>query len=458
MKKIIVLILTVLMSISSLCAFGCLEKVDDQTINATNNSDVMLADFEQWGPDFQLIRLFNNFGKVTRNKDANYVKNGKYSAKFQTVGGYIDSSNPLIYFTAISDLFEFDYRDFTEYSEISCYVYNATSKRKEVTVGLVTGVASATAINIAQGQIFVLEPNQWTRIDYWLDANFLSLFLDLKKIEGVYFQFENTGNLYVDEENVYYLDDLKLCKAETKQEIIDIIEVDDGEVCYFEKAYQNYIVTAEIPTSESSAISLSTVNVADYQLPVSFGTKALKCTVHSTLDASQSASKIVFTEKLLSKSSLKITDANAEDMTFLKTTYFAFDIYITDDTSGYKNEFSVWYTTKGYGGNGSYVWPLATKDMNYGYVNGRQVIFERGTFDKYAPNTKPQKDIITTYKISLYELAFGRAAGNGIDFLKNPGKIAIWVNANTTGRDITYFFDNFRIEKGEEVFVKEVEE
>ena len=449
MKKVIVFILSILMCVSSIGFFGC---------GKTANKDVILANFEQWGPDFQLIRLFNNFGKVTRNSDPQFVNSGKYSAKFQTVGGYVDSSNPLIYFTAISDLFEFDYRNFTEYSEISCYVYNATGKTKEVTVGLVTSVASSTSISLAQGQIFVLEPNQWTRIDYWLDIDFLSLFLDLENIEGVYFQFENTGNMYVDDQNVYYLDDLKLVASKSKQTIQDIIEVDSGEVCYFEKSYQNYIVTAEIPTSESTAISLSTVNTAEYQLPESFGTKALKCTVHSTLDESQSVSKIIFTEKLLSKTLLKTSDADVEDLNYLKTTFFAFDVYTTDDYTGYANQFSVWYTTKGYGGNGSYVWPLATKDMYYGVVNGREVRFERGTFDKYAPNFKAVKDEVATYKVSLYELAYGRAAGSGIDFLKNPGKISIWVQRNTTGRDITYFFDNFRIEKGDEVFVKEVEE
>lgn len=450
MKKILLFILTIIISLSSVGFFGCNK--------STGSSEVMLANFEQWGPDFQLIRLFNNFGKVTRNSDKQYVKNGKYSAKFQTVGGYVNGSKPLMYFTAISDLFEFDYRDFTEYSEICVYVYNATGKTKEVTVGLVTGVTSNNSIATAQGQVFVLEPNAWTRIDYWLDFDLLNLFVDIEQIEGVYFEFENTGNLYVDDENVYYLDDLKLVRSESKPEIKDLVYVDDNEICYFEKDYQAFIATAELAASEANGITLSVVNTKDYNLPESFGNKTLKCVAHPTTDSSQGTSKIVFPGKLLEKTN--ISTIPIEDY---KKTYFAFDVYTDSDLTGYTKQISTWFTKVGGAGNGSYVWPLNQDNVTKYYgkdKNGNPIYVEYGTFDKYADFLRPATNQVKTYRLSFYEIAYGSAGGkkSGLNFLANPGKIAVWIPAQTTGRDITFYFDNFRIETGDEVYAKEIEE
>ncbi|MBO7344733.1 MAG: hypothetical protein J6U92_02210, partial [Clostridia bacterium] len=362
---------------------------------------------------------------------------------------------PLIYFTAISDLFEFDFRDFTKYSEICAYMYNATDKTKEVTIGLVTGICSNSSISTAQGQDFVLEPNAWTRIDYWLDFDLLNLFVDLKNIEGVYFEFENTGNLYVSEENVYYLDDLKLVACDEEQEINDLIYVDKGEVCSFEKDYQNFIATTELPADEPSCITVSVVNSNEYNLPESFENKALKCVSHSTTDTNQSASKIILPGKLLQK-----TEFSKVSIDDYKKTYFAFDVYTTDDLTGFTKQISPWFTKEGGAGNGSYIWPLMKLESGKYYgkdKNGNDIRVEYGEFDKYADFLKPERNTIKSYKISFYEMAYGSAGGKGIDFLNAPGKISLWIPAQQTGRDITFYFDNFRIETGEEVYVKETE-
>lgn len=449
MKRIVSLILVLACMFSAFSMVSCKE-TEDEALN-----EIVLADFEQWKPDFQLLRLFNNFGKVSRNTNAEFVKSGKYSAKLQTVGSTINNSKPMMYVTAISDLFEYDYRDFTEYKEVVAYVYNTSDVEKEVTVGLVTGVVSISSVSTAQGQTFVLKPNAWTRIDYWLDVDFLNLFVDLENVEGVYFEFENTGNMYVDEENVYYLDDIKLIKAEQKQEINDVITVDEWEVCSFEKDYQNFIATTELAASEAEAISISVVNSAEYNLPESFGEKTLKCVVHPTSDDSQSASKIILPGKLLQKT--KMTTTPAENY---KKTYFKFDMYTFDNLSGYTSVFTPWFGTVN-GGNGTYIVPLATSTLHIPY-NGSIRVVEKGTFNTlvdYKTTEGLETNEIRTWSRSFYEIVNTPPSKNpSVKRLTEPGFVAIWMSANKTGKDVTIFFDNFRIEEGEEVYVKPVEE
>lgn len=457
MKKIISLILVLVCTFSAFGIAGCQEPEQEVT------NEIVLADFEQWKPDFQLLRLFNNFGKVTRNDNLEFVKSGKYSAKLQTVGSTINNSKPLMYVTAISKLFEYDYRDFTEYNEVVVYVYNTFDVEKEVTVGLVTGVVSEASISTAQGQTFVLKPKAWTRIDYWLNVDFLNLFVDLENVEGVYFEFENTGNMYVDEKNVYYIDDLKLVKAEQKQEINDVITVDEWEVCSFEKDYQNFIATTELAAPEAEAISISVVNSAEYNLPESFGKKALKCVVHPTTDSSQSSSKIVLPGKLLQKT--KMTTTSSDDY---KKTYFKFDMFTFDELKGYTQLFTPWFGT-GKGGNGSYITPLLQmteeqlngKDKSEGalqYKDYNRTVYN-GTFNtltQLEPREGLKTNQIQTWYRSFYEIAYAPYCKPTM--LTNPGFIKIWVKANNTGKDITIFFDNFRVETGEEVYVRPVEE
>jgi hypothetical protein len=80
MKKIkkwlsLALTLTTLLSF-----FGCdVEKQSSENAGET----IIFRDFEDWGPDFQTLQLMLNFGKVSRNEEAEYVRSGKYSCKIQ---------------------------------------------------------------------------------------------------------------------------------------------------------------------------------------------------------------------------------------------------------------------------------------------------------------------------------------------------------------------------------------
>ena len=67
MKKLLSIILSAFILCTAAGAFAACGG-EEQT-QAPQPRDVVLADFETWAPSFQLMRLINGFGKVTRNSD-----------------------------------------------------------------------------------------------------------------------------------------------------------------------------------------------------------------------------------------------------------------------------------------------------------------------------------------------------------------------------------------------------
>lgn len=439
MKKFVIILLTIIMAFGSLTLISC-QKDDGKKEILT------VADFEQWAPDFQLLRVFNNFGKVSRNEDANYVLNGKYSAKVQPLGGYLSKSKPVMYFTSTSNLFDFDYKDFSYFDEVVANVYNANDTVKEVEIGLVSSIGGAREISLAPGMKVSLNPNEWTRIDYWLDLDLLSLSADISDICGIYLQFENTGLIELEDAPIFYVDDIKLVKAESKREANNLIQLDDGEVCDFEKPYQAYIAQSDLSGPEATTFTLKVVKTADYGITASSGEKALLCQRHSAQSAGTKYSRILLPEALMNKT--KMTSVNTENTTQLKSTYFCFDVYndSPDDywsgkgSNGYFY-ISSWFT---YAGGKGLKAPLRiitdTNKNNY------------GEFDPNVPGIGAKYGEWTTYKISLYEIINGGCTENHV---KTPGYFAILISAFVGDEDRLLFFDNFRIETGDPVYVKE---
>ena len=59
---------------------GCAEKPEENETPETNT--IKIADFEQWEPDFGLMRVMPSFGKVSENRDENFAKSGKASRPY----------------------------------------------------------------------------------------------------------------------------------------------------------------------------------------------------------------------------------------------------------------------------------------------------------------------------------------------------------------------------------------
>lgn len=83
MKKIIRIVLACVLALGCFAVtLGC-GKTD---VQATQDGDVILADFENYAPDFTLCRISSSFGKVSVNTDKTYVKSGNRSARIDPVG------------------------------------------------------------------------------------------------------------------------------------------------------------------------------------------------------------------------------------------------------------------------------------------------------------------------------------------------------------------------------------
>lgn len=437
MKKLGLYILTSIIAGSALCGLG---GCNDAEKKQTENSEITFADFEQWGPDFQLMRLINNFGVVTRNEEATFVKSGKYSAKLQPMGPYLSDKKPIVYLPTTSLKFDYKYSDFTQYERVSAYLYNATEEARNATIGLVTAIGGPKNISTAPGETITLAPGKWTRLDYWLEMELLSLSVDLANVQGIYFEFDNAGLLYPDDAPVIYLDDVTIGKASETRELSNPIVLDetekDGvwkkEICDYEKPYQKYVTQSELSGLPEHTFELSVVKASDYGVNASSGENVLRCLRHPRVNEYTSYSYIVFPEKLMQTVGM----SNIPQSEWKKT-YLCFDVYSVGDGSALRY-ISAWFTTTG--GKGK----LAPNRL------------KNGEFMKWAEGTYFKDNAWATYKISLYELAnMDEFTGK---YVTDPGPLSLVISDYAGEADWDWYFDNFRLETGDEVYVKPQEQ
>lgn len=438
-KKLLACGLSVLTGLASFGTLAACKEPTDET--ATTDNEIVLADFEKWGPDFQLLRLINNFGKVTRNEDKAFVKEGNYSAKLQPMGGYLTPSQPLLYLPTQSSEFEYNYTDFTQYERITAYMYNAEEKPLTATVGLVSAIGSPTTVSTTVGDTVYLASKEWTRIDYWLELDLLSLAADVTNIKGVYFQFTNAGVLYPDEAPTVYLDDVRLAKATEQRTVNDLVTLKENEICDFETDYQKYVMQAERAGTVNETFEMDVVKAADYGIEATSGENVLRLLRHPS--SSSGNSRLMIPESVMKKSGLdKVSEAD------YKKTYFCFDMRYGKNA---RNEYIGTQVTKSGGTGRTWTRRIVRKAGEY-MVNTNGQLIDRGVVGQWAPwnySVKPGTTEWTTYKISLFEIA----GWCGAEYVTDPGYFGILI-ANYNGtQDSELFFDNFRLETGEELQV-----
>ena len=132
MKKVLVSLLASITAFSAFSFVACEKESENK-----EPTQVVLADFEKFEPDFQLMRISKHFGAVNVNTDAEYVKNGNTSAKIQPLGHVPSKSQPWLYFPLSSTRFDYDYRDFSYFDNVNMWIYNAQSETVEIELGFV---------------------------------------------------------------------------------------------------------------------------------------------------------------------------------------------------------------------------------------------------------------------------------------------------------------------------------
>ena len=232
MKRFIAIILCLTLIITCGTTIGC-EKEQGETI--TNQSlgyklktgGTLINGFEVFDRDVQLIKLFNEFGKLEQNDNLEYVKSGKNSLHVQPFGGMIKQStaNPFFLLPTTSTRFpELGFGNFKKADKISFWIYNAEDYALNVGVGLQVGNISGVGghphydkVQTTWSEYYSLRPG-WNFIEYEiLPAELTMHGVVMDAVRGIAFEFDyvwsddfsDAPDLYLDEVSITYLNEEK---------------------------------------------------------------------------------------------------------------------------------------------------------------------------------------------------------------------------------------------------------
>lgn len=255
-KRILAIVLSLISILSMSLISGCGKTNSNsasESVKEEENSSsksVVLSDFEEFNPDFQLLRLQNGFGRIDVNKDEAFVKSGKQSATLRPLGRYKDKAKPFFYFELESELYEYSYSDLKYLYSATMWIYNAQSEVKNVEVGLVTYLSSVRdddGAKQAGGFNYKLKEG-WNKLTYFVERDSIKIPAGGTKVKGLYVQFDNVPSKDIEDAPIYYIDDVSLLLMTKYRDIEvttpyysplqgDVVKVptatiEDGEVNY----------------------------------------------------------------------------------------------------------------------------------------------------------------------------------------------------------------------------------
>ncbi len=430
-KQIFATALSSLLLLSALSVSSC-DNAEDEATQAKNPNEgnpdlVLLNGFESFEQDFQILKLVNKFGQVNVNEEAEYVKSGKSSAQLRPLGFGTSTAEPYLVLPTYSTRFEFGYGDFTNVQKITFSVYNAESEPLEMGVGLTTGaIASLTnrlpVVTKTSTEYFTLQSG-WNEVEWIFDPAVMSMQndFDLTAVQGVYLSFEGLRSFEMDVAPTLYLDDVYLHYGAPKSTTLDLKLKSDAEngvweILDFENFSQTYAYwlnaptthfpTAKIVTASSAGIIADTNNLLEVTVRPSFGQPG-----YSYLYLNGAPFK-----KALAAIGEDIKN-NPQNYVIKMEVFNASEVALT--TEGEENVLSV-----GFGVGDSWAMTHTVSNLASGC---------RKTFEANCAK------ILTK---------------SGTLFVEDPSNVRIMFPLYTTDtdkRDRTYYFDNIRIEKVQEV-------
>lgn len=297
MKKILSLILSVAFVLSAFV--GCAPTEQAPTVS----NKISLCNFEQFEPDFQLIRVVDGFGSVSVNKDEQFVKEGNVSAKLQPLGDYSAKTRPVMYIPLESKRFDYDYKNLLNYESISMWVYNTEDDYKSMEMGFVTGQNDLYSVTKTFGKNVSLKPG-WNRVVYYPDHSLLNISSDVTSYLGFYLSFDHVHSRDVDDAPVYYVDDIVISKAEKTVEVENIVTFDEGEIVDWEKDYQLNVFNLT-PTNPALLPEVQVVNGVDVGVTPSSGERMLKVVTKPGEKLNGSYPGFVIVDKVMQMSGFK---------------------------------------------------------------------------------------------------------------------------------------------------------
>jgi len=288
---------------------GC-NKGDEVQTPVGDPNVISLFDFDGWGPGYQTIRLQNSFGKVSENYDLNYVKSGAGSALLQPVGNYLSNDRPTIYWPTISNVFGYNYSDFSYFQKFEFDMFNASNNDVNMTFGCVSGINSIKNVNYGKGEDYVLKAGEWQHIVYEPDISKLATYITITDVPGIYMAFDNQKDPDLNKAPKLYLDNVVLHKSSTKRDIKDLFHIKKYEICDFEdEAAYNHI---SVSNNGAEQLSIEVVGETGGVKPTS-GKKMLHISNKNVGDRWVCWSYVMFSTAYLSKTDIgKLPESEVE--------------------------------------------------------------------------------------------------------------------------------------------------
>lgn len=247
MKKLIAAMLAASIAMTCAACARTAAPAENPTAAEENPLIVELDDFENYADDFAPLSILNSFGKVNFNKDAQYVKTGKGSARLDIIGSSTPgAAAPILRVPVNMQRKQIDASDFSKVAMIEAAMYNPDTVDRSVTVQL------AQDSSYSREQKFTLKAGQWSTIAYSVDRSILALLLDITSLDFIHLSFE-----VADEPYVLYLDSIRIHKTE-EDYVPTELTLKENEVAYFEDYWQYTMAYSQGTVGRKPTITLNT--------------------------------------------------------------------------------------------------------------------------------------------------------------------------------------------------------
>lgn len=220
----------------TISVFGC-KKVDltseETNTNAVSKTKVLFHSFESVN-ELYSIDGGGRFGRVSLNKDTNFVTEGKSSVKLEVYGDYkAGTSKPQIAIKLNEDN-EFAYSDFSRVKEISFDLFSENEEDKTIDISL-TFADETSSTATTKTQEYVVSKG-WNTIVYKVDGALLSISHDIKKLSSINILFEK-GLDRTASPFLYYMDNMVLEQKIIEWEPLELVQK-ENELCSFDNEMQ----------------------------------------------------------------------------------------------------------------------------------------------------------------------------------------------------------------------------
>ncbi len=246
MKKISLLLSTVLLMTSLSCVVGCKkeEKTEEKQVE-------MMYDFEDVKRNLYQLEPIMDFGVISINKDAKYVSQGEASYKLQPMGVTGSTAKPVLILPTYSNEYDYNFMDFTLYKTVVMDLYNTQTEEIHIDVGLslstVTRDSYQSFMKSSPVESFTLLPG-WNTVTYVIPHDWIAFSGNLSEVYGVFVAFENSRSMLAADSSVIYIDNVRIEKLPEKHQVNTELRLKTDEekgiyeVLSFDEDYQRYLV------------------------------------------------------------------------------------------------------------------------------------------------------------------------------------------------------------------------